>query len=68
MFPEAILSSASVVQRILDFVVALPLPSEVHEDSALHINHELARFASVLLLSLPSPNFLSDLQELDLLH
>ena len=32
VFPEPILSSADVVQRILDFVVAERLPCVVHED------------------------------------
>ena len=35
VFPEPILSSADVVQRILDFDVASRLPSAVYEDSVL---------------------------------
>ena len=53
MFPEPILTSR--------------LPSLVHEDSVLYVIHVLIRLASILLLSLPLPKFLADLQELDLL-
>ena len=54
-------------QRILDFVVALRLPRAVFEDSFLYVNRVLAHVASTLLMSLPLPNCLADLQELDLL-
>ena len=37
------------------------------EDSALYVSHVLTRLASILLMSLPSPNCLAYLQELDLL-
>ena len=57
LFPAPILSSAEVVQRIFDSVVAKSLPNVVQEDSALHVNHVLVRLVSILILS----------QELDLL-
>ena len=67
VFPESILSSADVVQRILVFVVTERLPSVVREGSVLGVNHVLVRLVSILLLSLPSPKFLADLQLLHLL-
>ena len=67
MPPERILSCADVFQRILDFFVTERLPSAVHEGSVLGVNHALVRLISILLLSLPSPKFLADLQQLDLL-
>ena len=67
VFPEPILSSAGVDQRLLDFVVAQRLPSAVHEDSVRYVNHVLVCLVSTLLVSLPLPKCLADLQELDLL-
>ena len=37
------------------------------EDTVLQVSHILARLVSTLLMSLPLPNFLADLRELDLL-
>ena len=37
------------------------------EDSVLYVNQVLVRLVSMLLMSLPSPKFLTDLQGLDLL-
>ena len=62
-FAEPILSSADVVQRILDFVVAQRLPNAVHEDSVRNVNHELVRIVSFILMSLVLPNFLSEFEE-----
>ena len=61
VFPEPILSSADVVQRILDSVVAKRLPCAVLEDSVLHVSRILAHLASTLL------KFASGLQALGLL-
>ena len=49
VFPEPILSSAGVVQRVLDSVVAERLPSAVHGDLVLNENQ--------LLVCLVSPYF-----------
>ena len=59
MFPEPSLSSADVVQQILDFVVAKRLPRVVLEDSVLYASRKLAHLASVLLMLLPLPKFYS---------
>ena len=48
-------------------VVARRLPSAVPEDTVLQVRCVLARLVSTLLMSLPLPNFLADLRELDLL-
>ena len=48
-------------------VVARRLPSAVPEDTVLQVRCILARLVSTLLMSLPLPNFLADLRELDLL-
>ena len=58
-FPEPILSSADVVQRIIDFIYAQRLPSVLLEDSVLYVNRVLARLVLILL-----KEFLADLQEL----
>ena len=55
-FPEPILSSADVVQRIIDFVYAQRLPSVLLEDSVLYVNRVLARLVFILLMSLPFPS------------
>ena len=39
----------------------------MHVDSALPVNHVLVRLVSILLMSLPLPTFLADLQELHLI-
>ena len=67
VLPGPILSGADVVKHILDFVVAKRLPSVVLEDSVLYASRTLAHLAFILLMSLPLPKFLADLQELDLL-
>ena len=66
MFPEPILSSADVVQRIVDFAVAKRLPRVVLDDSVLYGSSIPAQLASILLMLLPLPYFLVNLQELDL--
>ena len=60
-FREPILSSADVVQRVVENCCL------VHENWVLYVNHVLVRLSSILLLSLPLPKFLADFQELDLL-
>ena len=67
VFPEPILSSADVAQLILDTVVAKRLPTVLLEDSVLYVSRVLVRLVSILLISLPLPKFLADLEELDLL-
>ena len=67
LFPDPILSSADVVQHILDFVVAKLLPRVVLEDSIVYVSRIIAHLASILLLLLASPNCLADLRELSLL-
>ena len=54
MFPEPVLSSADVVQGILDFVVAKRFPRAVLEDSILFVSRTLAHLVSLLLM-LPLP-------------
>ena len=39
----------------------------MHEDSVLYVDNVLVRLVSILLMSLPLPKFLADLQELYLL-
>ena len=56
-----------VVQHILDVIVAKRLPRAVLEDSVLYVRRILARLVSILLMSLPLPVVLADLQEIDLL-
>ena len=67
VFPEPILSSADVVQHILDFVVAKRLPRVVIEGPVLYVSRELAHPVSMLLVLTPLPNVPADLQGLDLL-
>ena len=38
----------------------------MHEDSVRYVKHVLVRLISILLMLLPLPKFLADLQELDL--
>ena len=64
VFPHPILSSAEVVQHILDFVVPKRLPRVVLEDSVLYVSRPIVHLASILLILLPLPIFLSDPQEL----
>ena len=66
-FPEPILSSADVVQHILDVVVAKRLPRVLLEDSDLYVGRILAHPAHLLLMLLPLPFFLADRRELDVL-
>ena len=56
-FPEPILSSADVVQHILDVVVAKRLPRVLLEDSDLYVGRKLAHPAHLLLMLLPLPFF-----------
>ena len=67
VFPEPILSSADVVQHILDFVVATRLPCVVLEDPILYVSRIIAHLASTLLLLLPLPDSVANPHELDLL-
>ena len=66
VFPEPILSSADVVQHILDSVVMKRRPRVVLGDSVLYVSRIIASLASILLLP-PLPKFLAHAQELDLL-
>ena len=50
-FREPILSSADVVQRVVENCCL------VHENWVLYVNHVLVRLSSILLLSLPLPKF-----------
>ena len=54
------LSSADVVQHILDFVVAKRLPRVVLQDSVLHVSRIIAHLASILLMSLVLQKNLAD--------
>ena len=57
VFPEPILSSADVVQHIIDVVLAERLPRGALEDSVLCVSRKLAHLASMLLMPNPSPDF-----------
>ena len=67
VLPGPILSSADVVQYIIDLVVVKHLPRVVLDDSVLCVSHTITYLASIHLLLLPLPNVLTDPQELDLL-
>ena len=60
MFPEPTLSSADVVQRILDVFVMKRFPRVVLEGSVLYLSRKLYHLASVTIC-------LVDLQELEFL-
>ena len=64
VFPEPVLSSADVVQGILDFVVAKRFPRAVLEDSMLYVSRTLAHLVSLLLM-LPLPQNSSSWENLD---
>ena len=55
LFPEPILSSADVVQRTLDSVVAKRPPRFVLESSVLYVSRVLAHIASKLQRQRPLP-------------
>ena len=57
------MSTADVVQRILDSVVSKCLPSAVLEDSLPYANRKLAHLDAILLMLLSLPIVLDDLQE-----
>ena len=66
VFPEPILSSADVVQHILDFAAAKRVPRVVLDDSVRYASRTVAHLASILPLLLSLPNVLAAPQELDM--
>ena len=68
VFPAPTLSSVDVVQHILDSVVAKRLPRVVFEGSVLYVSRIFAHLGPIFLMLPPSPKFLADPPELDLLH
>ena len=68
VFSAPILSSVDVVQHMFDSVVAKRLPRVVFEGSVLYVSRIFAHLGSLFLMLPPSPKFLADPPELELLH